>query len=126
VPTKQPTYTVIYQLEEKTMSKLILETIRDELKAQKIIDAEGEFCRDWLGKSECYLRTLRFINGEPSADALAVCASKLSYYAKRLAQSTDPRHLQLVARFGHLAGECMGAVEARALAKWQQLPAMAV
>ena len=108
------------------MSKLILETVRDELKAQKIIDAEGEFCRDWLGKSECYLRTLRFINGEPSADALAVCASKLSYYAKRLAQSTDPRHLQLVARFGHLAGECMGAVEARALAKWQQLPAMAV
>ena len=57
------------------MSKLILETIRDELKAQKIIDAEGEFCRDWLGKSECYLRTLRFTNGEPSADALSAIRS---------------------------------------------------
>ena len=45
------------------MSKLILETIRDELRTCSVIDGEGEFCRDWLGKSECYLRTLRFING---------------------------------------------------------------
>lgn len=103
------------------MTKLILETIRDELKAHKIIDAEGEFCRDWLGKSECYLRTLRFINGVPSADALAVCASKLRYYAQRMKHSAEPRHLHLSSRFDQLAGDCMAAVEARALNKWQLL-----
>ena len=108
------------------MSKLILETIRDTLKTCRVIDGEGEFCRDWLGKSECYLRTLRFINGEPSADALTVCASKLRYYAARLEQSPEQQHRHWSVQFRTLAVACMDAVEQRALDKWQKLPAMMV
>lgn len=108
------------------MSKPILEQIRDELRSCCVIDSEAEFCRDWLGKSECYLRTLRFINGEPSSDALTVCASKLNHYAQRLKHSAEQGHVDLASRFAQLASSCMSAVEQKALSKWQQLPAMTV
>ena len=50
----------------------------------RAVDSENEFSKDWLGRSECYLRTLRFKKKEPSVGTLAICASKLQHYGKRM------------------------------------------
>ena len=42
------------------MSRQILHEVRDVLRAADAIASEREFCERWLGKSECYMRTLRF------------------------------------------------------------------
>jgi len=77
------------------MSRHILETARRELISAGLVQHSTEFCRAWLGKSECYLRTLRIQNIDPSADALSTFASKLRYYAERLEQTGESNHLAL-------------------------------
>ena len=54
------------------------------LKEIKAVDNESEFSTDWLGRSECYMRNLRFKRSQPSIGTLAICASKLSNYGNRL------------------------------------------
>ena len=43
-----------------------------------LVSSESEFSQDWLGKGECYMRTLRFKNAEPSLGSVAICASRLN------------------------------------------------
>ena len=66
------------------MGRQILEQVRDQLKTCNAVRSDREFCEQWLGKSECYLRTLRCGNLSPSADAMMTCASKLHWYAQQL------------------------------------------
>ena len=75
------------------MSRQILHEVRDVLRAADAIASEREFCERWLGKSECYMRTLRFSQIEPSADALATVSNKLKYYAEQM-HSKDAQHLK--------------------------------
>ncbi|AVI62507.1 DUF6626 family protein [Halomonas sp. GFAJ-1] len=63
------------------MSKKILGDVFLLLRGMGVVSSESEFCMDWLGRSECYLRTLRFKGSEPSIATLAICASKLQHYA---------------------------------------------
>ena len=51
------------------------------LKKIGAVDNESEFSTDWLARSECYMRTLRFKQANPSVGTLAICASKLQHYA---------------------------------------------
>jgi hypothetical protein len=44
------------------MSIKLLEHIRDELRGSGAIQNTPEFCTGWLGRSESYIRTLRFRN----------------------------------------------------------------
>ena len=62
--------------------------MRDELIATGIVQNTPEFCRSWLGRSEGYIRVLRYHNTEPSVETLSICASKLGYYGARLAKFT--------------------------------------
>ena len=60
--------------------------------------SEREFCERWLGKSECYMRTLRFSQIEPSADALATVSNKLQVLQLNRCASKDhnkPQGLEL-------------------------------
>ena len=52
------------------MTLRLLEQVRDQLKACNAVRSEREFCEQWLGKSECYMRSLRFNQMHPSADAM--------------------------------------------------------
>ena len=61
------------------MTLRLLEQVRDQLKACNAVRNEREFCEQWLGKSECYMRSLRFNHMNPSADAMIACASKLGW-----------------------------------------------
>lgn len=101
------------------MSKTILEQVRDELRACGAVSTEQDFCEGWLLKSECYLRTLRYNGSEPSADALAVCASKLGYYADRLSKSDAAHHLHWAAMFRRLSIACTSELDSFALRRWQ-------
>ena len=96
----------------------VLEQVCEELIACKAVGSNREFCERWLAKNESYFRVLRFHNMPPSADALSVCASKLSYYARQLQHSTDPKHQHWAERFGRLQRLCVAALETQAQAKW--------
>ena len=69
------------------MSVKLLEHIRDELRGSGAIQNTPEFCTSWLGRSEGYIRTLRFHQIEPSVEALSVCSHKLGHYADKLRSS---------------------------------------
>ena len=48
------------------MKKTVLNEVYDLLKKIGAVDNESEFSRDWLCRSECYVRTLRFKRVKPS------------------------------------------------------------
>lgn len=100
------------------MSRQILEQVRDELMQCHVVTSNREFCTSWLAKDEGYLRGLRFRNLNPSADALATCASKLAYYALHLSKSSKAEQREWGKRFHELRGLCQQAMEMQARAKW--------
>lgn len=108
------------------MSLRVLEEIRDELRGCAAVDSTAEFCRCWLAKDESYLRVLRHHGSCPSADAFATCASKLSYYAKHLQNSDDPKHKEWAELFQRLRALCVVTMEAQAKAKWMTARRMGV
>ena len=101
------------------MTKNVLDEIKQELIAAKAVRGEQEFCVGWLGKNASYMRTLRFQKLQPSADALAICASKLHYYTQRLERSSDSKHKQWAQRFAVLHSKCTTALNEQARTKWQ-------
>ena len=74
------------------------------------------YARDWLGRSECYLRTLRFKHSSPSVGTLAICASKLQHYG-RCMTATDANK-QLGEQFLGLSERCHQQINAHATAHW--------
>ena len=60
------------------MSKVFIYEVFELLSQVRAVDSESEFSRDWLGRSECYLRTLRFKQKEPSVGTLAICGANYS------------------------------------------------
>ena len=103
------------------MSDLILERARDTLMAAGIVRTQAEFCEGWLGKSECYLRTLRFNGVEPSAEALATLGSRLGYYANELAKRGDTRSNHWAGVLHELRKGTQAALEQRVRQRWQQV-----
>lgn len=101
------------------MTKNILDEIKAELIAANAIRGEQEFCVGWLGKNASYMRTLRFQNLQPSADALAICASKLAYYRTKLELSGEAKHVAWAKRFAVLHEKCVRALNEQAEAKWR-------
>ena len=71
------------------MTKMILNEVRDELIDMGLAENEPEFCVAWLGRGVGYMRTLRHLGQEPSAEALAILASKLGHYTQRLWRGGD-------------------------------------
>jgi hypothetical protein len=119
--TTQLAYTVIYQRRNKTMADLILERVRDRLMAAGLVHTQAEFCEQWLGKSECYIRTLRFNDLEPSAEALATLSSRLGYYALELAKRSDATSSHWSVEFGELRKQTQAALEVRMRERWQRV-----
>ena len=101
------------------MTKTVLDEIKHALMAAKAVQGEQEFCVAWLGKNASYMRVLRFQQLQVSADALAVCESKLNYYTQRLEGSSDSKNKQWVQRFALLHSKCTMALNEQARTKWQ-------
>ena len=66
------------------MQKTVLNDVFELLQQIGAVSSESEFSKDWLCRSECYMRTLRFKRVKPSVGTLAICASKLQHYGKRM------------------------------------------
>jgi hypothetical protein len=56
---------------------MVLNEVFGLLKSIGAVRSESEFSRDWLGRSECYLRSIRFSGLEPCYDT-AVTQSLLT------------------------------------------------
>ena len=108
------------------MSIGLLEHMRDELIATGIVQNTPEFCRSWLGRSEGYIRVLRYHNTEPRVGTLSICSSNLGYYAARLAASDQPEHQAWGRRLSTLQALCNEAIAKQTEAVWRAPERMAV
>ena len=86
------------------MHKTVLDGVYDLLKNIGAVDNESKFSTDWLARSECYMRTLRFKQSNPSLGTLAICASKLQHYASCMT-ATDA-HAKLGKQFRKPSQQC--------------------
>jgi hypothetical protein len=100
--------------------------MRDELILTGIVQNTPEFCRSWLGRSEGYIRVLRYHQIEPSVETLTICSNKLGYYAARLNGSDAEEHKAWAAKLINLKALCDSAIARQAEAVWRAPERMAV
>ena len=98
------------------MEGMALTEVYALLKTIGAVANEVEFSRDWLGRSECYMRTLRFKGVGASTGSVAICASKLQHYGKRMCESSA--HRALGKQFLELSRECHNTINKEAEAQW--------
>ena len=103
------------------MTIQLLEHVNDRLRSAELVLNEREFCKQWLAKSECYMRTLRFNDMNPSAEALATLGSKLGYYANGLAARDDPASQYWAGVLTELRKQTQAALEVRVKERWQRV-----
>lgn len=100
------------------MQKTVLSDIFDLLHQIGVVSSESEFSRDWLCRSECYMRMLRFKHKTPSVGTLAICASKLQHYGLRM--TATEQHAQLGKRFIELSEQCHKQINSDAINWWHE------
>ena len=64
------------------------------------VSSESVFSTDWLACCECYVRSLRFKQANPSVVTLAICAIKMQRYASCMTLKNS--HKKLSQRFTQL------------------------
>ena len=99
------------------MQKTVLNDVFELLQQIGAVSSESEFSRDWLCRSECYLRTLRFKRVKPSVGTLAICASKLQHYGHCMT-ATDT-HAQIGNQFIEMSERCHKQINADAVGWWK-------
>ena len=102
------------------MSIKLLEHIHAELKSAGFVRSIPEFCNAWLGRSEGYIRTLRYHDLEPSVAVLSVCSHKLGHYAQRLKDSPKAEHEAISQSFEQLKQLCDQAIAKQSQSIWRQ------
>ena len=98
------------------MQKTVLTEVYALLKTIGAVANEAEFSRDWLGRSESYVRGLRFKGLGASTGSVAICASKLQHCGKRMCESSA--HSELGKQFLELSRECHNTINEEAEAQW--------
>lgn len=83
---------------------MILNDVYQLLRHVNAVNSESEFSKEWLGRSDCYLRTCRFKKVQPSIGAVAICASKLQYHGHRMLG--DGGNKALAEQFFNLSDAC--------------------
>ena len=99
------------------MQKTVLNDVFELLQQIGAVRCESEFSRDWLCRSECYVRTLRFKRVKPSVGTFAICASKLQHYGRCM--TATEQHTQLGNRFIELSERCHKQINADAVGWWK-------
>ena len=107
---------VIYQRRINMVQKPILSEVYELLKNKQLVSSESEFSKDWLGRSECYLRTLRFKGANPSVGSVAICASKLQHYGARLKRTTP--YKAMGTQFLQLSDACHDYINQQSKSVW--------
>lgn len=97
------------------MPKSIVALVKTTLVELGVVQTEAEFCHDWLGRGQGYLRTLRFTKTTPSPAALAFCADRLGRLACHLAEHSGANGAIWAKHFDELAQQCRREMELRLL-----------
>jgi hypothetical protein len=92
---------------------MVLNETYDFLKNAGIVSSEAEFSEDWLGHSECYLRTLRFKNADPGIGSIAICASRLQKAGEQMLSTAHYRQLGM--SFISMSEKCHRIVNERSV-----------
>ena len=100
------------------MQKTVLNDVFELLVKIGAVSSESEFSKDWLCRSECYMRTLRFKRVKPSVGTLAICASKLQHYGRYM--TTTKHHMQLGKHFIELSEQCHKQINSDAVGWWKE------
>jgi hypothetical protein len=95
-----------------------LAEVIEYLKEIKAVDSESEFSTDWLGRGECYMRSLRFKRAQPSVGTLAICASKLSHYGNRL--KVEQKHASISNQLLQLSVACNRQINYESSVQWME------
>ena len=98
------------------MQRTVLTEVYALLKTIGAVANEAEFSSDWLGRSECYMRMLRFKGIGASTGSVAICASKQKHYGLRMCESSA--HSELGKQFLELSRECHNTINEEAEAVW--------
>ena len=98
------------------MQRTVLKEVYELLRNIGAVANEAEFSKDWLGRSESYARGLRFKGVGASTASVAICASKLQHYGKRMCESST--HSELGKQFLELSRECHNTINEEAEAVW--------
>ena len=104
-------------IEENLIQKTVLNEVFELLQQIGAVSSESEFSKDWLCRSDCYMRTLRFKRVKPSVGTLAICASKLQHY--RRCMTATERNAQLGKRFIELSEQCHNQINSDAVGWWK-------
>ena len=86
------------------MENNLINEVYSSLSRYGIVDSEAEFSELFLGKSECFLRTLRHQRREPHLGIYAICQSHLQAAAHQLALNQRYQHISK--ELEQLAGRC--------------------
>ena len=98
------------------VTETVLYDVYKLLRSINVVTSEGEFSTEWLGRSECYMRTLRFKDTDASVSTMAVCASKLQHYGRRMLDTEQ--HSELGKQFLQLSEQCHKQINAQSTAVW--------
>ena len=98
------------------MQRTVMKEVYELLRNIGAVANEAEFSRDWLGRSESYARRLRFKGLDASTGSVAICASKLQHYGKRVFESSA--HSELGKQFLELSRECHNTINEEAEVRW--------
>ena len=100
--------------------KIELEKIYELLKGIGAVQSEAEFSKKWLGKSECYWRSLRFKKATASVGAVAICACRLQHIGRSIGMKKA--HADLSHKILQLGDQCYNYVNKKVtnvnLEKW--------
>ena len=91
-----------------------LEGVYGTLVDMGLVHSRKEFCEQWLGRQEGYIRTLRFYRLRPSVHAFAVLGNRLDYYAQHLSGPDNSYQKRLQA----LSEGCRAKIEERSRLDW--------
>ena len=100
------------------MQKTVLNDVFELLQQIGAVSSESEFSKDWLCRSECYMRTLRFKRVKPSVGTLAICASKLQHYGRCM--TATEADTQRCNRFIELSERCHKQINTDAVGWWKE------
>ena len=82
------------------------------------VNSKNEFYKDWLNRSESYMRVLAFNNKQPSTSTLAICSSKLKYYANLLNKKDDISSKEVAVEFERLSEEIDDIIYQQSKNEW--------
>ena len=98
-----------------------LNEIYDTLSNIGIVDTKKEFYKDWLNRSEGYVRYLKHNNKQPSSDALAIYSSKLKHYSKVLNQKNTSKMTEWASVFATHSTKLDLIICNNSASKWMEL-----